>query len=129
MNEAVPKSSQSSGAAPRAVEFTGILPSQWIKDMVSSGGIVGSLLHPIEIDQVQPASIDLRLGDYAYPVRTSFLPGKDLRVLDKLRRLDPEVDSVKIDLRDGAALNKDRIYVIPLLETVNLRSGEITAFS
>src|SRR5712671_1643743 len=109
MNEVVSKSGPSSGAAQRAQEFTGILPSQWIKDMISSGDVVGSPLKPIEDDQVQPASIDLRLGDYAYPVRTSFLPGKDLRVLEKLKRLDAEVDAVKIDLSDGAVLNKDRI--------------------
>src|SRR5207248_8149283 len=58
-----------------------------------------------------------------------FLPGKDLRVLDKLKRLDPEADDIKIDLSNGAILNKDWIYVIPLLESVNLRSNEITAFS
>lgn len=129
MNEVVSKSGAPSSPAPRAIEFTGILPSQWIRDMISSRDIVGSPLIPFEDDQVQPASIDLRLGDYAYPVRTSFLPGKDLRVLDKLKRLDPEADAVKIDLSNGAMLNKDRIYVVPLLESVNLRSNEITAFS
>jgi dCTP deaminase len=129
MNEIVSKSAPPYGAAPRAAEFTGILPSQWIKGMVDSGDIVGSPLRPIEDDQLQPASIDLRLGDYAYPVRTSFLPGKELRVLEKLTRLDQEVDSVRIDLCNGGVLNKDRIYVIPLLETVDLRSNEITAFS
>ncbi len=129
MNDVVSKTGPSAGVTQRAVDFTGILPSQWIKDMIRSSDIVGSLVSPIEDDQVQPASIDLRLGDYAYPVRTSFLPGKELRVLDKLKHLDPEVDAVRIDLRNGAVLNKDRIYVVPLLESVNLRSSEITAFS
>jgi len=128
MNEVVSKGGPFSGAAPRAAEFTGILPSQWIRE-VRDSVVLGSPLRPIEDDQVQPASIDLRLGDYAYPVRTSFLPGNALRVLEKLRRLDPEFDSVKIDLRKGGLLSKDRIYVIPLLESVNLRSSEITAFS
>lgn len=127
MSEVVSKPSP---VAPAGQQFTGILPGQWIRDAIAAGDIVGSSLdHEIEQDQVQPASIDLRLGHYAYPVRTSFLPGKDLRVLEKLKRLDPEFENVKIDLRDGAMLSKDRIYVIPLLEFVNLRNSEITAFS
>jgi len=128
MSEVVLKASTSPGAPPRTVEFTGILPSQKIRDMVNSGEIV-SLLRPIEPDQVQPASIDLRLGDYAYPVGTSFLPGKDLRVLEKMKRLDPEVERFRLDLRDGAVLEKGRVYVVPLLESIHLRSSEITAFS
>ncbi len=117
------------GAPARADEFTGILPSQAIREMVAAGDIVGSLLRPIEPDQIQPASIDLRLGDVAYPVDTSFLPGKNLTVLEKLRRLDPDVESVTLDLSKGNVLEKGRIYVIPLLESVNLRTSELTAFS
>ncbi|HEY2402102.1 MAG TPA: 2'-deoxycytidine 5'-triphosphate deaminase, partial [Steroidobacteraceae bacterium] len=60
--------------------YTGILPFQAIREMLSNGEIQ-SLLVPIEPDQLQPASIDLRLGDYAYPVDTSFLPGRGVRVL------------------------------------------------
>lgn len=117
------------GPVVRTDEFTGILPSQTIREMVASGDIVGSVLNPIEPDQVQPASIDLRLGDYAYPVDTSFLPGKDLKVLEKMKRLDPDVEAVKLDLRNGNVLEKGRIYVIPLLESVNLRTSELAAFS
>jgi len=50
-------------------------------------------------------------------------------VLEKLKRLDPDVESVKLDLSKGDVLEKGRIYVIPLLETVNLRTSELTAFS
>ncbi|HYD56286.1 MAG TPA: 2'-deoxycytidine 5'-triphosphate deaminase [Burkholderiales bacterium] len=126
MSDVVAKVSAIPGAGQ---QFTGILPGQWIRDAIAAGDIVGSSLDRIEDDQVQPASIDLRLGRYAYPVRTSFLPGKELRVLEKLKRLDPEFENFKIDLREGAMLSKDRIYVIPLLEFVNLRNSEITAFS
>jgi dCTP deaminase len=128
MNDVVSKSAPAS-ATIRADEFTGILPSQAIRKMVGDGDIVGSLLRPIEPDQIQPASIDLRLGDFAYPVDTSFLPGKDLTVLEKLKRLDPDVESVKLDLSKGNVLEKGRIYVIPLLETVNLPTSELMAFS
>src|SRR5690348_6728630 len=85
----------------RADEFTGILPSQAIRKMVDSGAIVGPPFKSIEADQVQPASIDLRLGEFAYPVDTSFLPGKELTVMEKLKRLDRDVESVKLDLTNG----------------------------
>src|SRR5688572_14419659 len=114
----------SASTLTRADEFTGILPDRAIRDMVKAGDIVGSLLRPIEPDQIQPASIDLRLGDFAYPVDTSFLPGKDLTVLEKLKRLDPDFESVKLDLSKGNVLEKGRIYVIPLLESVNLPTSE-----
>lgn len=128
MNEVVSKPAPT-GTVTRADEFTGILPSQAIRAMVNAGDIVGSLLRPIEPDQIQPASIDLRLGDFAYPVDTSFLPGRDLTVLEKLKRLDPDVESVKLDLSKGNVLEKGRIYVIPLLETVNLPTSELMAFA
>src|ERR1700741_2215346 len=67
--------------------YTGILPFQAIREMLSNGEIK-SLLVPIEPDQLHPASIDLRLGDYAYPVDTSFLPGRGVRVLEKMKQLD-----------------------------------------
>ena len=128
MSEVLAKTASAS-TLTRADEFTGILPDRAIRDMVKAGDIVGSLLRPIEPDQIQPASIDLRLGDFAYPVDTSFLPGKDLTVLEKLKRLDPDFESVKLDLSKGNVLEKGRIYVIPLLESVNLPTSELTAFS
>jgi len=127
MSEVLSKS-EVAGATARD-EFTGILPSQRIRDMVAAGDIAGGPLSPIQPDQVQPASIDLRLGDFAYPVDTSFLPGKGLKVLEKLRRLDPDVERFRLDLRNGNVLEKGRIYLVPLLESVNLRSSELAAFS
>src|ERR1035437_5616770 len=117
----------SPAGAIRTGDYTGILPSQKIKEMLSNREIT-ALLRPIDDDQVQPASIDLRLGDCAYPVDTSFLPGKEMRVLEKMKQLDDGFAGFRIDLRDGAVLEKGRIYVIPLLETINLRS-EVAAFA
>ncbi len=114
-------------ATPRVGDYTGILPSQKIKEMLSNGEIK-TLLAKIDDDQVQPASIDLRLGDYAYPVDTSFLPGKGMRVLDKMRQLDARFADFKIDISKGAVLEKGRVYVIPLMESINLRSG-VAAFA
>src|SRR4030065_2077113 len=84
----------------------------------------------INLDQahVQPASIDLRLGEWAYPVDTSFLPGRGMRVLEKMRQLDDRFDDFKIDLRNGAVLEKGRIYVIRILESIGLKS-EVAAFA
>jgi dCTP deaminase len=127
MSEVLSKTTLPSTA--RTEEFTGILPSQKIREMVEAEDIVGAPLNPIAPDQIQPASIDLRLGEYAYPVDTSFLPGKDLTVMEKMRRLDASVESFRLDLRKSNVLEKGRIYLIPLLESVNLRSGELRAFS
>ena len=108
-------------------DYTGILPSQKIRAMLGNGEIK-PLMRPIEADQLQPASIDLRLGDYAYPVDTSFLPGNGLRVLDKMKQLDERFNDFRIDLRNGAVLEKGRIYVVPLQEAIHLRS-EVAAFA
>jgi dCTP deaminase len=131
MNEVITKTDSTANpglmTSARGGDYTGILPSQKIKEMLS-GSEISTMLMPIDHDQVQPASIDLRLGDYAYPVDTSFLPGKGMRVLDKMRQLDDRFDDFKIDLSEGAVLEKGRVYVIPLLESINLKS-EVAAFA
>jgi dCTP deaminase len=131
MNEVIAKTTNSTaklGSLPteRRSDYTGILPSQGIKDMLN-GNEIKTVMN-LEHDQVQPASIDLRLGDYAYPVVTSFLPGKGVKVLEKMKQIDARFDDFKIDLRNGAVLEKGRIYVIPLMEAINLKS-EVAAFA
>lgn len=111
----------------RSGGYTGILPSQKIAEMLRSREIRAAR-RPVEPDQVQPASIDLRLGDWAYPVDTSFLPGRGMKVPDKMQQLDERLDDFKIDLCNGAVLEKGRIYVIPLLESIDLRS-DVAAFA
>jgi dCTP deaminase len=98
-------------AWPRA---TGILPYQAINAMWRGGEILAD--EPIFQEQVQPASIDLRLGAVAYRVRASFLPGPDSTVIDKIAQLD----GYEIDLRAGAVLEKGCVYVVPLLESLAL---------
>jgi dCTP deaminase len=131
MNEVITKTDSTAKptlvASTRGGDYTGILPSQKIKEMLDSGEIK-TMLMPFDHDQVQPASIDLRLGDYAYPVDTSFLPGKGMKVLDKLKQLDELFADFKIDLSKGAVLEKGRIYVIPLQEAINLKS-DVAAFA
>jgi dCTP deaminase len=112
-----------------AAYYTGIFPRQKIQEMVRDGEIYATgILSEIAGNQIQPASIDLRLGDFAYPVDASFLPGKSVGVLDKMRQLDEQYDNWKIDLRSGAVLEKGRLYVIPLMESIKLKS-EVGAFA
>ena len=114
-------------APSRPSTYTGVLPSQAIWEMVRSQEIV-TVLNSIETDQVQPASIDLRLGTHAYPVDTSFLPGRNTKVLEKMGQLDADFEKFRIDLRQGAVLEKGRVYVVPLAESISLKS-EIAAFA
>lgn len=94
---------------------TGIWPAQRIKAAAETGFI--KALEPLGPEQIQPASLDLRLGDVAYRVAASFLPGRRHTVADKVALFSAE----KIDLRNGAVLHKGRVYIIPLLENLRLR--------
>src|SRR3954468_7776244 len=98
---------------PVKAPYTGILPCQKITQMVASREVAPiDILSDISRDQIQPASIDLRLGHRAYPVDASFLPGRGTRVLDKMRSLDADFESFGMDLSQGAVLEKGRLYVI-----------------
>jgi dCTP deaminase len=96
--------------------------------MLGAGEILPLAMNQILPDQVQPASIDLRLGECAYPVDASFLPGTGVKVREKMEKLDAGFERFQLDLRNGAVLEKGRVYVIPLQETINLRSG-VAAFA
>src|SRR5690348_13268601 len=117
-------------APARQAAYTGILPFQAIREMVANEEIRAAQIlgGGIEADQVQPASIDLRLGQYAYPLDTSFLPGSGVRVFEKMRQLDPDFERFKLDLRAGAVLEKGRVYLVPLQETIRLKS-DVAAFA
>ncbi|MBE1284608.1 MAG: 2'-deoxycytidine 5'-triphosphate deaminase [Rhodobacteraceae bacterium] len=94
--------------------MTGVLPSQAIERMILSGEISAS--PAVEQAQIQPASLDLRLGNVAYRVRASFLAGSDRTVEDRLS----EFEMHRIDLSQGAVLEKGCVYVVPLMEALNL---------
>jgi len=103
------------GAAGLKAGATGILPYQALVQMVRAHDIKG-VPHPLEPDQIQPASLDLRLGRTAYRVRASFLPGPHVTVMDKIRQLE----GYPIDLADGAVLETGCVYVVPLQEALAL---------
>lgn len=94
--------------------MTGVLPSQTIEMMIEHNEIIGS--PPVETAQIQPASLDLRLGRIAYRVRASFLAGKGQSVADRVR----EFEMHQIDLTEGAVLEKGCVYVVPLMECLDL---------
>ena len=100
---------------PRTGAEVGVFPSQALnaaieREWVSSGD------YRIRPEAVQPASIDLRLGDFAWALRCSFLPDVDSTVEEKVEGLAFQ----KIDLRDGAVLERDRPYLVPLIEELAL---------
>jgi dCTP deaminase len=94
---------------------TGLLPSQMLRGAVKLGHEIVSAV-PILDDQIQPASLDLRLGEVAYRVRASFLPGARHTVKDKLDQLSMH----RIDLTGGTVLERDCVYIVPLLEMTAL---------
>jgi dCTP deaminase len=95
----------------------GLLPREKIELMIRRGMIQG--LEDLEEAQYQPASLDLRLGSRAYRVRASFLPGQQHGVEERLRTLKSDDEAISLD-GNGAVLERGCVYVIPLLEHLNL---------
>jgi len=93
---------------------TGILPAHMIETMFAHGAIT-SEFPPVD-GQIQPASLDLRLGRTAFRVRASFLPGPGVSVSSKLDALELHT----MDLRDGAVLETGCVYIVPLQESLDL---------
>jgi dCTP deaminase len=102
-----------------AIEDKGILPDRMIAALAHAGGILPST--DFVPDQIQPASLDLRLGEVAYRVRASFLPGSTTVA----QRID-ELKLHEFALTDGAVLETGCVYIVPLLESLAL-PDEISA--
>ena len=92
----------------------GVLPSQSISKLILEKIIFADI--EIEKGQIQPASLDLRLGNIAWRVRASFLTGKDKDVSDLL----DEFKMHQIDMVEGAVLEKGCVYLIPIEENLRL---------
>src|SRR5271169_3060701 len=93
---------------------TGILPSQAIRELIASGRLVAT--PPISEEHIQPASLDLRLGDIAHRVQASFLPGPNSTVEAKIK----ELRMTRVDLTAAPVFEKDCVYIVPLVEELNL---------
>ncbi|MDQ4091480.1 MAG: 2'-deoxycytidine 5'-triphosphate deaminase [Actinomycetota bacterium] len=93
----------------------GVLPTQFLEAAIDAGVIsAGGFTIPRE--NVQPASLDLRLGEVAYRIRCSFLPGRHA-VADRVK--DYVIDELDLH-REGAVLETNRPYLIPLKERLAL---------
>jgi dCTP deaminase len=99
------------GTPPQA----GVLPAQRLRQAIAHEWIVAGEWR-VPADSVQPASVDLRLGERAWALRCSFLPDSESTVEQKVEDLAFE----EIDLRDGATLERDRPYLVPLIEELRL---------
>ncbi len=93
---------------------TGILPASQLRTMIHRGRL--QALKEIEEAQIQPASLDLRLGAVAWRIRASFLPGPEATVKSRIDQLALH----QIDLTKGAVFEAGCVYVVPLLESVAL---------
>ena len=97
--------------------MTGLLPSQRIKALARSGVIRTE--RPLDAGQVQPASLDLRLGAEAIRVRASFLAGAGRKVDERLE----DFEMHRIPLAGGAVLEKGCVYLVELQESLALPEG------
>ncbi len=95
----------------------GILPASAIQRFCDRGFI--TLINKPEADQIQPASLDLRLGKVAHRVRASFLPGGKSTVADKMK----DILLHTMSLEDGAVLETGCVYIVPLQEGLKLPVG------
>ena len=95
-------------------DTAGILPYQDIVRLVNGGQI--SAAAPVDDAQIQPASLDLRLGATAWRVRASFLPGKGVPVSAKIERMMMH----KIDLTQPTVFERGCVYIAELMETLQL---------
>ena len=100
------------------LSVAGILPCQSIETLIATGAITSDT--PFDADQVQPASLDLRLSNEAWRVRASFLPGQR-KVLDRIA----DVSMHPIDLSGGYVLEKGCVYIARLQERLSLPRGLI----
>ena len=96
----------------------GVLPAQQLREAIEREWLVADPWR-IPRSSVQPASLDVRLGEHAWALRCSFLPDSDSTVEQKSEELAFE----RVDLRDGATLERDRPYLVPLIEELRLPEG------
>ena len=96
----------------------GLLPSQKIDELIRDGRITAIL--PIGEEQVQPASLDLRLGPVGYRVRASFLPNSKSTMASKLAEMEAHQEAFRLDLTRPTILEREHVYLIEVMEALDL---------
>lgn len=97
--------------------MNGVLSDSEIRNLISTDVIRADV--PITPEQIQPASLDLRLGNTAYRLRASFLAGRGKRIADRMDDLQMH----QMDLTGGAVLERGCVYLVPLQERITLPRG------
>ncbi|MDN5568410.1 MAG: 2'-deoxycytidine 5'-triphosphate deaminase [Paracoccus sp. (in: a-proteobacteria)] len=97
--------------------MNGVLSDSEIRNLIDTGVIQADI--PVIPEQIQPASLDLRLGHTAYRLRASFLAGRGRRIADRLDDLQMH----EMDLSGGAVLERGCVYLVPLQERITLPHG------
>jgi len=115
-SRSTPGSSNPQTILEASLHRTGVLPSQAIRAYVEDGIVAAP--EAIQEAQIQPASIDLRLGAIAYELRASFLPGGYSSIERKLDDLQLRIG--ELDLTNGATLRPGHVYLVELMEQVKL---------
>jgi dCTP deaminase len=100
------------------VATAGLLPSQGIEELIRLGQITAS--SPIGDEQIQPASLDLRLGTAGYRVRASFLPNNRSTVAAKLAEMEANQEAFLLDLTRPTILEREHVYLIQVMEALHL---------
>ena len=113
--EPIPAEDEAQAAISASRPAGRVLPAQQLREAIADGWISAGD-YRILPDAIQPASLDLRLGEFAWALRCSFLPDTESRVEAKL----DDIAFQRVDLRDGATLERDRPYLIPLVERLDL---------
>jgi dCTP deaminase len=98
----------------RDARKTGILPSQEIQELINNRNILS--MDAIEAGQIQPASMDLRLGKIGYRVQASFLPSRASTISKKIN----DLKLAEIDLTRPTLLERGAVVVIPVVEQLAL---------
>ncbi len=105
------------GGVAESSRAEGMLPSQEIREIISRGYVRTPPYQPITERQIQPASLDLRLGDVGYRVQASFVP-QHSTVEQGIH--DAGLKVSRVDLTRPTVLEKGCVYIVPLLEELDL---------
>ena len=98
----------------RSSTADGILPESELQAAFDRGQV--SVQETLLEGQIQPASLDLRLGRRAWRIQASFLPGLGQTVMDKIDKFS----MYELDLIDGAVLETGCVYIVELMESLAL---------